>query len=540
MADNDQDKILDVIDQIKTIQNKRQGFLSSLLGGFRVGRVKTTVPKIQPKNNTIEVPLDLRSENQQAPAADTNDTAGTTEDAEDHANEPVQQDLPQEAESARNTLDRDAQAQSAKEKEAARLAELEKQPNQSPQKPADKKGWLRNNLDRFKKGQQIADGPKEASSPAGQPQAQPNTPEQKTRVQEVKEHAKDKVEQEAKKKAEKAVEKKVAQSVVKEAVAGALEFLAPYIGIFLAILIGLVALGLLIYGIYTYVNGSKGGGANRLPTTQAQKDQATLLAGISGDTKANAQSVTNQANAIKTQLTGLKTRAAQTYPAAKAAAFNTQADTIAATADKLIANAGNLNSRKTLTTQLNQQISALSAAYPEIVANSATCAALSTYIASGALKFNHAITRQDIVSGYDINSANQKVPVSPYVCNIIGWIVQQGHSITVSTVANGHSQNVSAANSSNPSTSQHFVGEALDISVIDGSGSGSSDWVKKSTDLQQLLFNNYKGLAIHQLIGPAANLLILSEKSTVPTNPAGHSSLLANHTNHIHIGVVHQ
>jgi len=304
--------------------------------------------------------------------------------------------------------------------------------------------------------------------------------------------------------------------------AGTVEVWGPILLVIIVIIV-IIAIIFALFGI----SRNTGLGPAQYPASAAEKYAATQLAAISGDPTAKAETIVAQATELKTKLTALKTTATTKYGSDKASAFSKRADEIIALTDQLIAVANTPPARKKIIDQINQKIKDLGKDFPELIFSGGNCADLKPYIDSGQISIVNNNANPDktlIVQGRLKNSTGQIVPANPNLCNVLLYIVKAGHKIGHLTLANNHSKNVKGKGT----TSQHFVGEAVDIGIVDGSGYGNSAWKEKSFALQQQLRDNHKQLNIYELWGP-------SDQSIDNGQPT--SRRIGGHNNHIHIGV---
>jgi|GEM_PF-5268737 len=291
------------------------------------------------------------------------------------------------------------------------------------------------------------------------------------------------------------------------------------------ILIGLMIL-MMLPGIF-FIMSFGAIGAVLTPSSPAEKAQATQAMALSGDPGAKREVIINSAESMKKKLGDLKNLATKKYDAGKATAAKQSIDTLITKLDQLIKAPDNAVERKKLFDQINADLKTLSATYPELLISAGNCGDLQKFVDEKKFSDPRANRMLDIKSlpkGTLHRNDGAQIPANPKLCNVLVFILSNGFSLGSATIANGHKKMTASGH-----VSQHWVGEAIDLAMINGVGSpGSARWQSETKRLQKLLQDNAGPLGIYELWGPH-NTSIDNCKPT--------TRRIGGHNDHIHLGV---
>ena len=183
---------------------------------------------------------------------------------------------------------------------------------------------------------------------------------------------------------------------------------------------------------------------------------------------------------------------------------------------------------------LLEKRAALTKDFPEIFLVGGSCADTAQYIANGSIKINAAVDAKLLPDGQLKNKSGQTINASPKLCNILVFLVKSGYKIGAITLSNNHTQFVmkrlpNGGRVSTGRTSEHYLGRAADIAIINGASlRGGGKWLESSRAVMQLLRDNKDTLGLYDSWGPT-DLSIDNGKLT--------SKRIGGHDNHIHLSV---
>lgn len=278
-------------------------------------------------------------------------------------------------------------------------------------------------------------------------------------------------------------------------------------------------------------------GATLTAGSPVEKAQTVVALALGADPNSTREVIITAANTMKERLTGI----IKLMPNGAAAVVI--AEGVQTKLAELIKVADQPEKRKALMAEINTDLKKISDAHPDLIYSKGNCADLQKYLDSGQLSEYRPDRRgkdlKTIVNGFVTRGGTtrmpkeevgQRVPVNPRLCNVMIFLMDNGFKIGSVTMAWGHKKYV--GDGSKRIVSQHYVGEGIDLALINGSGSpNSSKWQADTKRMQTLLQQNAKQLQIYQLIGPHQVGLRHCAITTYTDS---------DHRDHVHIGVANE
>jgi hypothetical protein len=294
-----------------------------------------------------------------------------------------------------------------------------------------------------------------------------------------------------------------------------------YIAAFAAVMIALP--GLIFFFAFASI------GATLTAGTPAEKAQTVVALALGADPTSTREVIITAANTMKDRLTGI----IRLLPGGDAAV--TIAQGVQAKLTELVKVADQPEQRRVLMAEINTDLQKISAAHPDVLYGSGSCAELKPYIDSGKFKEDRPGRKKDMQTIWKgiLNRGNHgtvpkseegPIPANPRLCTVIKFILDNGFTLGSATITYGHRKYSQPARKI---ISQHYVGEAIDLALVNGVAGGAK-WQEETRRLQQLLQDNAKALHLYELWGPQAISIDNCSKTT---------RRISGHDDHIHLGI---
>jgi len=290
------------------------------------------------------------------------------------------------------------------------------------------------------------------------------------------------------------------------------------------ILLGFALLLILPAIVFSLLWGKTG--PTLAPTTAAEKNEATTLAGIGGSAGASRETIVRWAQTSKTKFSNLKSIAPKKLSGSRLSSFQTQADKMLLQLDNLITISGNSVERETAMKQVIVLMDQMTKDYPELLNIRDSCAKLAPYIASNMLEIGSQGKENArlVVKGLLKNKAGQVYPASPELCATLLSVASSGIRLKSDTFSLGH-EKYSGNKTSGSKISQHWCGEAIDIQYVNGVHVGHNEETRKAMEAIRIAASG--GSGAWDSFGPFYDLQ-LNDGKPYSTNIGGHD-------NHIHL-----